>query len=243
MAAGEAYDPARPNEYEAAARTETARREAQVWERKEAARVAAIARTKEASLSLSAEEAFARRMAMSKEMGSETAAALEASLREEEEAAQKIANETNPKLTFAERMLRKQGWQGGGLGRRGEGVATPLEVVPISRTHGVIAPAVEGAAAGKAAGGSRGPRKKGQTKLQGNPSRVVFLRNLVGPGEVDGGLRVCAFFSFFFFFFCVFFFGKRSRNKNPSPQLPSTPPSTPARHRERWLQSAGSTAM
>ena len=193
-----AYDPACPNRYddlvlEREQRRERVRLEAQnkkdklEWERKESERLEKVLAAKGAAVTMSAEEAVRQRIEMSKAMGSRTAEELAAAVAAEEDAARKLANEQERKMSFAERMLRKQGWEDGqGLGRREEGITTPLAVTATSKTHGVIKQAdpVKQAAA---------QRKKGNTKIQGMPSQVVLLRNLVKPGDVDASLRVCFF--------------------------------------------------
>eukprot|EP01061_Rhynchopus_euleeides_P000699 TRINITY_DN10511_c0_g1_i1.p1 TRINITY_DN10511_c0_g1~~TRINITY_DN10511_c0_g1_i1.p1 ORF type:complete len:344 (+),score=142.74 TRINITY_DN10511_c0_g1_i1:438-1469(+) len=192
--ASERYDPAIPNSYDDLVRErelrreqvrqeERLRRERAEWEKKEADRVEKIKAAKGQSIGMTADEAVRRRMEMSKAMGSRTAQELEASVQAEQDAARKIANETERKMSFAERMLRKQGWDDGkGLGRKQDGVATPLSVVRTSQTHAIIKQAepVKQAAP---------QRKKGNTKIQGKPSKVVLLRNLVRPGTVDQELR------------------------------------------------------
>eukprot|EP01059_Diplonema_ambulator_P021513 TRINITY_DN3573_c0_g1_i4.p1 TRINITY_DN3573_c0_g1~~TRINITY_DN3573_c0_g1_i4.p1 ORF type:complete len:275 (+),score=86.64 TRINITY_DN3573_c0_g1_i4:335-1159(+) len=154
------------------------------WQMQEQMRIEQLKPTAD-TLMLSAEEAFKRRLDMSKSLGSVTAEVLEEQEQSEKEAAAKIKAETERKMSFAERMMAKQGWEHGqGLGKRSDGVAAPLEVLKVqgSKTVGVISQA----AVVKPGGASR---KKGNTKITGAPTKIVLLRNLVGRGEVDPGLK------------------------------------------------------
>ena len=96
-------------------------------------------------------------------------------------------------------MLQNMGWsEGQGLGRDGQGMTTPLVARKTDATTAVIVnaeqrprpppppppPPPPGAAA---AAGGEAP-KKGAVTFRGRPSRVLLLRNMVGPGEVDGEL-------------------------------------------------------
>ena len=103
-------------------------------------------------------------------------------------------------------MLKSMGWsEGQGLGKDGQGMRTPLVAKKTDSATGVIVNADErfmggrppppaaglpppppaGAAAGGAAGGGAA---KGAVTFRGRPSRVLLLKNMVGPGEVDGEL-------------------------------------------------------
>ena len=114
-------------------------------------------------------------------------------------------------------MLVKMGWsEGQGLGKDGQGMRTPLVAKKTDSSTGVIVnaadrfgpgppgsgglapppppPGVLPGAAGSAAGGGAaaaaggGAGKSGGVIFRGRPSRVLMLKNMVGPGEVDADL-------------------------------------------------------
>eukprot|EP00887_Chlorella_sp_A99_P002204 scaffold21.g2204.t1 len=115
-------------------------------------------------------------------------------------------------MTLAQKMLEKMGWrEGEGLGRNRQGIAAPLVLQKTDVRSGVIvsaAPAVPAAAqqlpdAGPPPGEAGAPPPSPadiQAQIQqaaalaaaraglaqtGAPTRVLLLRNMVGPGEVD----------------------------------------------------------
>lgn len=166
------YDPAFPNDYEEYCKQRKARKHAEEAQRKRDEEQptdtpAAV------DLSLSGEEAYRRRMQMS----GMAPAAPEPVLGEEE--------------SFASKMMRMQGWKPGeGLGSKGQGITSALEHKKTGRTSGAIvqselpsAPRVQQ----QPAGGP--PEKKKKKTVKGRPSKVVLLRNMVGPGDVDGDLQ------------------------------------------------------
>lgn len=82
-----------------------------------------------------------------------------------------------PAHLFAEKVLYKQGWKGTGfgLGKEGQGMATPLV-------------GVESAAVLSVDGSSKTTGAISRAPVRVSASRVVLLRNMVGRGQVDGTL-------------------------------------------------------
>lgn len=70
-----------------------------------------------------------------------------------------------------------------GLGRHRQGMATPLVAQKTAANAGVIVNAAGGQP------GQSGDRPRGGSAFVGVPGRVVVLRNMVGPGEVDEDLE------------------------------------------------------
>ena len=100
-------------------------------------------------------------------------------------------------------MLQKMGWsEGQGLGKEGQGMKTPLVAKKMDSTTGVITnaeqrplvrpppppPPPPAALAGVAAGVVPEAKKTGAVTFRGRPSRVLLMKNMVGPGEVDEDL-------------------------------------------------------
>ncbi|CAH8358368.1 unnamed protein product [Eruca vesicaria subsp. sativa] len=171
----EEYDPARPNDYEEYRREK--KRKAMEAEMKreldkrrlEEEKEREIERERErdqAPLNISGEEAWKRRAAMSGGGGGSS------------RRSPSPPPETGGQMTAAERMMAKMGWkQGQGLGKSEQGITTPLMAKKTDRRAGVIVNASE--------------KKKivKSVNITGEPTRVLLLRNMVGPGEVDDELE------------------------------------------------------
>ncbi|KAJ7969110.1 DNA-damage-repair/toleration protein DRT111, chloroplastic [Quillaja saponaria] len=83
-------------------------------------------------------------------------------------------------MTAAQRMMAKMGWkQGQGLGKQEQGITTPLMAKKTDRRAGVIVNASD----------NKPEKKMKSVNFNGPPTRVLLLRNMVGPGEVDDELE------------------------------------------------------
>ncbi|XP_034529906.1 splicing factor 45 isoform X1 [Notolabrus celidotus] len=105
--------------------------------------------------------------------------------------------------TVAHKIMQKYGFkEGQGLGKHEQGLSTALSVEKTSKRGGkiIIGDAAEksgssqsGAAEASAGGGFSADSKKSDanplTEILKNPTKVVLLRNMVGPGEVDEDLE------------------------------------------------------
>ena len=91
-------------------------------------------------------------------------------------------------MTLAARMMEKMGWkEGQGLGKSMQGIVTPLIAQKIDARSGVIINAKDGSSADGTEHLDK--RLKMKAPIPGEPTRVVLLRNMVGPGEVDDDLE------------------------------------------------------
>jgi splicing factor 45 len=190
----EEYDPARPNDYEeyrrerkkkameAEVRRELDRRR-QEEEEKERREREERERERErdrdfgdSRLNISGEEAWRRRAAMS---GSGAVPAVPRSpsppsnvdgftIGKSESGGLGVG--AGGQMTAAQRMMAKMGWkQGQGLGKQEQGITTPLMAKKTDRRAGVIVNASE-----------TKPEKKAKgVNLNGPPTRVLLLRNMV----------------------------------------------------------------
>uniref|UniRef100_A0A7N0TKM4 Splicing factor 45 n=1 Tax=Kalanchoe fedtschenkoi TaxID=63787 RepID=A0A7N0TKM4_KALFE len=187
----EEYDPARPNDYESyrkdrkrkAAEAEARRRQEEddkERERREAERD----KDRDSRLNISGEEAWQRRAALS----GAAAPPRSPSPPPNPDGGFTIGkSETvglgvgaGGQMTAAQRMMAKMGWKAGqGLGKQEQGITTPLMAKKTDRHAGVIINASE----------SEQEKKVKGVNFNTPPTRVLLLRNMVGPGEVDDDLE------------------------------------------------------
>ncbi|KAI7757377.1 hypothetical protein M8C21_004517 [Ambrosia artemisiifolia] len=194
----EEYDPARPNDYdeykkerkrkaaEAEMKKEIDRRRHEEEER-EKRESKEREREKEFNVNISGEEAWKRRAAMS---GSGNVPRRSPSPAEgdgdgfsiEKSETGGLGVGAGGQMTAAQRMMAKMGWKAGqGLGKQEQGITTPLMAKKTDRRAGVIVNASETK--------QQVEKKVRGVSINGQPTRVVLLRNMVGPGEVDDDLE------------------------------------------------------
>lgn len=197
------YDPARPNDYEEyrrekkrrameakakrdldrRRREEEEREQEREREREQREREAAERdeKEREAQLNISGEEAWKRRAAMSAvapRSPSPPPSAEGFSIGKSGSAGLGVG--AGGQMTTAQKMMAKMGWkQGQGLGKQEQGITTPLMAKKTDRRAGVIVNASD----------TKSDKKTKSVNLNGPPTRVLLLRNMVGPGEVDDELE------------------------------------------------------
>jgi len=92
-------------------------------------------------------------------------------------------------MTFAQKLMEKMGWkEGEGLGKQKQGIAAPLQVKKTADRAGIIVPGeLLGVDNIKDYRNSRDDHIRRRVD-NSNKSRVVVVRNVVGPGEVEPSL-------------------------------------------------------
>uniref|UniRef100_A0ACD5TRV1 Uncharacterized protein n=1 Tax=Avena sativa TaxID=4498 RepID=A0ACD5TRV1_AVESA len=196
----EEYDPARPNDYEdyrkerlrrakdAEVRKELERRRRDEEEREqreaEDRRRDADQNRASAALNISGEEAWMRRAAMSEGGGGSSQRASSPPQADggggfaiPGSSSSGLGVGAGGQLTAAQRMMARMGWkEGQGLGKQEQGITTPLVAKKTDRRGGVIID-------------ESSSKKPKSVNIEGHPTRVLLLRNMIGPGEVDDELE------------------------------------------------------
>lgn len=209
------YNPERPNDYEEFLTERTRKRkDEELKERLRKQREETERAQPTAALNISGAEAHARRARLSQAAAPPSPAAeLElVSERPREPPKMEFAPPPAPANSFAppqkvefappppkdpaKAMMEKMGWkEGEGLGKDGHGMKTPLMAKKTDRAQAVImnapqVPVFANSAATATADTIPLPPEKRQKAVtfRGRPSKVLLLKNMVGPGDVDDDL-------------------------------------------------------
>ncbi|XP_021751170.1 DNA-damage-repair/toleration protein DRT111, chloroplastic-like [Chenopodium quinoa] len=203
----EEYDPLRPNDYEEYRREKKRRaREAELKRELERRQQEEEEREKERSerdskVGISGEEAWRRRAAMSSSGGggshggqpprspSPPGGSVDGFAIGKSDTVG-LGVGAGGQMTAAQRMMAKMGWkQGQGLGKLEQGITTPLMAKKTDRRAGVIVNASETKQQQQQQQQQQQEKKVKSVNFNGPPTRVLLLRNMVGPGEVDDELE------------------------------------------------------
>lgn len=187
------YDPFKPNDYEhvrkqreqdrllaeAEAEKQERLRELQKLEDEERRRGQVDDSKRDAALHVSGEEAFLRRGRIVRG-------------REGNESAEDGGGSNIKGMSLAQRMMEKMGWkEGQGLGKNQQGIAEPLMVEKTDSKSGKIVVKPKVTMEKPPSNNPTAVHPSNQFPGHGPghpPSRVLLIRNAVGPGEVDESL-------------------------------------------------------